>query len=57
MDELLVMFYTVELLKSLETIHAAGIIHGDIKPDNLFLRSDDRYVGSGAGLSADGQQL
>jgi len=44
MDELLVMFYTVELLKCLEAIHSVGIIHGDVKPDNLLIRNDDWYV-------------
>ncbi|CAG8610442.1 16718_t:CDS:2 [Funneliformis mosseae] len=38
MDELLVFFFTVELLKTMESIHQAGIIHGDIKADNCILR-------------------
>eukprot|EP00698_Gefionella_okellyi_P012006 TRINITY_DN320_c0_g1_i1.p1 TRINITY_DN320_c0_g1~~TRINITY_DN320_c0_g1_i1.p1 ORF type:complete len:994 (-),score=220.48 TRINITY_DN320_c0_g1_i1:101-2641(-) len=41
MDELLAMFYTVELLKVLESLHKVGIIHGDVKPDNLLIRNDD----------------
>ncbi|CAG8448928.1 10011_t:CDS:2 [Ambispora leptoticha] len=38
MDELLVGFFTVELLKAIEAMHAAGIIHGDLKADNLLVR-------------------
>lgn len=30
-DELLAAFWTVELLRIIETVHAAGVIHGDIK--------------------------
>jgi len=38
MDEELCMYYTVEMLRMLETLHAVGIIHGDFKPDNLLIR-------------------
>eukprot|EP00271_Cylindrocystis_brebissonii_P022775 TRINITY_DN8896_c0_g2_i1.p1 TRINITY_DN8896_c0_g2~~TRINITY_DN8896_c0_g2_i1.p1 ORF type:complete len:1258 (+),score=233.30 TRINITY_DN8896_c0_g2_i1:115-3888(+) len=41
MDELLCIFYTIEMLAMLETLHDAQIIHGDFKPDNLLLRDDD----------------
>ena len=30
-------FYAMELMKILESIHECGIIHGDVKPDNLLL--------------------
>ncbi|KAG9288280.1 hypothetical protein G9A89_021311 [Geosiphon pyriformis] len=40
MDELLVAFFTIELLKVIESMHTAGIIHGDMKPDNCLLRLD-----------------
>jgi checkpoint serine/threonine-protein kinase len=40
MDELLVMFFVVELLRTIEALHAKGIVHGDIKPDNVLLRFD-----------------
>ncbi|CAM6101555.1 unnamed protein product [Calypogeia fissa] len=40
MDETLCMFYTIEMLRILETLHAVGIIHGDFKPDNLLIRDD-----------------
>ena len=38
MHESLAMYFTVELLRSLEVLHAAAFIHGDIKPDNVLLR-------------------
>ncbi|KAL2610840.1 hypothetical protein R1flu_022532 [Riccia fluitans] len=41
MEEGLCMFYTIEMLHMLEVLHAAGIIHGDIKPDNLLIRDHD----------------
>ncbi|CAB4445658.1 unnamed protein product [Rhizophagus irregularis] len=54
LDELLVFFFTIELLKTIESIHEAGIIHGDIKADNCLLRLepveewDIQYDPSGA---------
>ena len=41
MDEPLVMFYATELLRAVEAMHAAGVLHGDIKPDNILIRDDD----------------
>jgi checkpoint serine/threonine-protein kinase len=40
MEEPLVMFYTIELLRMVSALHAAGVLHADIKPDNLMVRSD-----------------
>jgi checkpoint serine/threonine-protein kinase len=39
MHESLAMYFTVELLRCLEVLHAAGFIHADIKPDNVLLRN------------------
>ncbi|KZV72648.1 hypothetical protein PENSPDRAFT_750786 [Peniophora sp. CONT] len=47
LDELLVVFFTVELLRLFGGLHAAGIIHGDLKIDNCLLRLED----TGASLS------
>lgn len=38
MEEELCIYYTVEMLYMLETLHGAGLIHGDFKPDNLLIR-------------------
>ena len=41
LDELLVVFFTIELLKFVETLHSVGFIHGDLKIDNCLLRLED----------------
>jgi checkpoint serine/threonine-protein kinase len=43
MKEELVIMYTIELLNMVEAMHACGIIHGDIKPDNFLIRGSARY--------------
>ncbi|KAG8099872.1 hypothetical protein GUJ93_ZPchr0013g36306 [Zizania palustris] len=37
MDEFLCIYYTIEMLHMLETLHSVGIIHGDFKPDNMLV--------------------
>lgn len=41
MDEMLAMFFTIELLRTVEALHAKQILHGDLKVDNCLLRLDD----------------
>ena len=41
LDELLVFFFTIELLRFLEGMHGAGFIHGDLKIDNCLLRLEE----------------
>ncbi|KAF9978177.1 hypothetical protein BGZ73_003558 [Actinomortierella ambigua] len=36
MDESLALFFTIELLRVLEGLHAKGIVHGDLKADNCL---------------------
>jgi len=38
LDESVAMFFTVELLRTLEAMHSIGILHGDLKADNCMLR-------------------
>ncbi|CCH45142.1 putative serine/threonine-protein kinase [Wickerhamomyces ciferrii] len=44
-DEALVIFLTVEILKLIEEMHEVGILHGDLKPDNCMLRLDPGSTG------------
>ncbi|KAI8635142.1 Mad3/BUB1 homology region 1-domain-containing protein [Xylariaceae sp. FL1651] len=41
MDETLAMFFTIELLRTVEALHAKQILHGDLKADNCLLRLDE----------------
>ncbi|KAL5978669.1 protein kinase [Asimina triloba] len=38
MEEVICIYYTIEMLRILETLHNVGIIHGDFKSDNLLVR-------------------
>ena len=40
MDELLALFFSIEVFRTVEALHAKGIIHGDLKADNILLRLD-----------------
>ncbi|TKA73660.1 hypothetical protein B0A49_04452 [Cryomyces minteri] len=40
MDEQVAMFFAVELLRTMEALHAKGLIHGDLKADNVLVRFD-----------------
>ena len=40
MDESLVMFFTIELFRTMEALHAKGVLHGDLKADNCLVRLD-----------------
>ena len=44
--ESLVMFFTIELLRLVEGMHAVGFIHGDLKIDNCLLRLGDTPLSS-----------
>ncbi|KAJ8469981.1 hypothetical protein ONZ45_g16709 [Pleurotus djamor] len=48
LDELLVMFFAIELLRLIEHMHRVGFIHGDLKIDNCLLRLDDVPGGASA---------
>ena len=38
MDEQLAIFFTIELLRVVEGLHAKGLMHGDLKADNCLVR-------------------
>jgi len=58
LDESVAMFFTVELLRTVEAMHHVGILHGDLKADNCLVRlstppggRDERWDGK---YTADG---
>ncbi|KAL2854494.1 Mad3/BUB1 homology region 1-domain-containing protein [Aspergillus pseudoustus] len=42
LDEALAMFFTIELFRTIEALHACGVLHGDVKADNCLIRFDDK---------------
>ena len=38
LDESVAMFFTVELIRTVEAMHSVGILHGDLKADNCLVR-------------------
>ena len=42
LDESVAMFFTVELLRTVEAMHAVGVLHGDLKADNCLVRLSSR---------------
>ena len=38
LDEVVAMFFSVELLRTVEAMHAQGVLHGDLKADNCLVR-------------------
>lgn len=46
-DEMIAIFFTIELLKILEELHSTQIIHGDLKIDNCLIRLEDIPASSG----------
>ena len=39
LDEMVVSYYTLQILTILDSIHSAGIVHGDIRIGNFMVRS------------------
>ncbi|MCO5565701.1 hypothetical protein L7F22_019375 [Adiantum nelumboides] len=40
-DEVLVMFFIIEVIKCVEALHAVDLLHGDLKIDNCLLRLNE----------------
>jgi len=38
LEEPLAMFFAVELLRTIESLHSVGLLHGDLKADNCLIR-------------------
>lgn len=38
MDEVVVIFFAIELFRAVEALHSNGILHGDLKGDNCLVR-------------------
>lgn len=45
-----IKFYTAELCESIGYLHSIGIIHGDLKPENIFIDDDGNLRVFGFGL-------
>eukprot|EP00742_Colponemidia_sp_Colp-10_P012674 GILJ01014261.1.p1 GENE.GILJ01014261.1~~GILJ01014261.1.p1 ORF type:complete len:452 (-),score=99.03 GILJ01014261.1:124-1383(-) len=41
MDESIVLFYTIQMMRLVEELHSVDIIHGDIKPDNWMVKNEE----------------
>ncbi|PLB41180.1 putative checkpoint protein kinase (SldA) [Aspergillus candidus] len=54
LDEALAMFFAVELFRTVESLHACNILHGDIKADNCLVRFDDKPAAPPSLLDLDG---
>ncbi|BGO96013.1 hypothetical protein NBRC10512_006703 [Rhodotorula toruloides] len=52
LDEILAMFFVVELLRIVEGFHSVGFIHGDLKIDNCLLRLEEVPGGARAWSSS-----
>jgi len=47
------LLYAIEIARALERVHAAGVLHRDLKPGNVMLRTDGSIALIDFGLSKD----
>ncbi|KAL5339412.1 Mad3/BUB1 homology region 1-domain-containing protein [Aspergillus crustosus] len=57
LDEVLAMFFTIELFRTVQALHSSGILHGDIKADNCLIRFDDKPTPAINDYSADPREI
>lgn len=43
-DETMAMFFACSLLRMIDAMHQSGVIHGDLKADNVFVRYDSDFT-------------
>ncbi|KAL7924974.1 Mad3/BUB1 homology region 1 domain-containing protein [Trichoderma austrokoningii] len=55
MDEQLAMFFSIELLRTVEALHSKDLLHGDLKPDNCLLRLDPRSASASSDYALSSQ--
>ena len=53
-DEETAKFYIAQIVLALEYLHAKGVIHRDLKPDNILIDGEGRIKLTDFGLSEDG---
>ncbi|KAI8925294.1 hypothetical protein BC831DRAFT_461773 [Entophlyctis helioformis] len=58
-NEALAAFWAIEMIRMVGAVHRAGVVHGDIKIDNLMLRFDAvrEDVADGGDMSAEEQSM
>jgi checkpoint serine/threonine-protein kinase len=58
LEECLAMFFTVQLLRVVDSVHGVGVLHGDLKGDNCLVRleSGDLAEAYVAGEEAEGKE-
>lgn len=54
LDEPVAKFYLAEVVLALEDIHRQGVVHRDLKPDNILIGADGHVKLADFGLSAVG---
>jgi hypothetical protein len=55
--EMLVAYFVCELAATLQALHSAGFIHGDIKPENVLIRLDSTSAGKSTPYDARDPQV